>query len=164
MRAIQLEKPLQFRLIDIPEPESPLAGEAVVRVHRIGICGTDLSGYLGEMPFFSYPRIPGHELGVEVVAVGSGVEWKPGYVLGRTVHQQRTALPATKSRNCTRRSSVLGVTRWRMRLQSSARGAAQGNETIRSSCCRNSGDRLHAVLAFAAAKENVLVIGAVRSG
>ncbi|HEY0984919.1 zinc-binding alcohol dehydrogenase family protein [Schlesneria sp.] len=73
MRAIQLEKPLQFRLIDIPEPEAPQADEAVVRVHRIGICGTDLSGYLGKMPFYSYPRIPGHELGVEVVAVGSGV-------------------------------------------------------------------------------------------
>ena len=79
MRAIQLEKPLQFRLIDIPEPEMPLAGEALVRVHRIGICGTDLSGYLGKMPFYSYPRIPGHELGVEVVAVGSDVtNVKPG--------------------------------------------------------------------------------------
>jgi alcohol dehydrogenase len=44
-----------------------------VKIHRVGICGTDLSGYLGKMPFFSYPRIPGHELGVEVVAVGEGV-------------------------------------------------------------------------------------------
>jgi 2-desacetyl-2-hydroxyethyl bacteriochlorophyllide A dehydrogenase len=73
MRAIQLEHPKQFRLIDIAEPEAPGEGEAVVRVHRVGICGTDISGYLGKMPFFSYPRIPGHELGVEVVAVGPGV-------------------------------------------------------------------------------------------
>ncbi len=79
MRAIQLEKPLHFRLIDIAEPDAPLAGEALVRVHRIGICGTDLSGYLGKMPFYSYPRIPGHELGVEVVAVGHDVvNVKPG--------------------------------------------------------------------------------------
>ena len=79
MRALQLEKPLHFRIIDIPEPDAPQAGEAVVRVHRVGICGTDLSGFLGKMPFFSYPRIPGHELGVEVVAVGSGVtNVKPG--------------------------------------------------------------------------------------
>jgi 2-desacetyl-2-hydroxyethyl bacteriochlorophyllide A dehydrogenase len=42
-------------------------------VHRIGICGTDYSGYLGKMPFYSYPRIPGHELGVEVVEIGEGV-------------------------------------------------------------------------------------------
>jgi alcohol dehydrogenase len=73
MRAIQLEQPKQFRQIEIPEPGEPSAGEAVVRVHRVGICGTDISGYLGKMPFYSYPRIPGHELGVEVVAVGEGV-------------------------------------------------------------------------------------------
>jgi alcohol dehydrogenase len=73
MKAIQLEKPHSFRMIDTPEPPAPGPGEALVRVHRVGICGTDLSGFLGKMPFFSYPRIPGHELGVEVLAVGEGV-------------------------------------------------------------------------------------------
>ncbi len=73
MRAIQLQEPKTFRIIDIPEPKDPGEGEAVIRVHRVGICGTDISGYLGKMPFYSYPRIPGHELGVEVVAVGPGV-------------------------------------------------------------------------------------------
>ncbi|MDB6175748.1 MAG: Alcohol dehydrogenase GroES domain protein [Chthoniobacteraceae bacterium] len=74
MKAIQLEKPHAFRTIDIVEPSEPGPGEALVRVHRIGICGTDYGGFLGKMPFFSYPRIPGHELGVEVLAVGEGVE------------------------------------------------------------------------------------------
>src|SRR5262245_24433110 len=79
MKAIQLEQPKSFRVIDVPEPQKPEAGEAVVRVFRVGVCGTDYSGYLGKMPFFSYPRIPGHELGVEVVAVGEGVtNVKPG--------------------------------------------------------------------------------------
>ena len=79
MKALQLEKPLSWRTIEIDEPQAPAAGEALVRVLRVGICGTDLSGYLGKMPFFSYPRIPGHELGVEVVAVGDGVKnVKPG--------------------------------------------------------------------------------------
>ena len=79
MKAIQLLEPKQFRMIDVPEPANPGPGDAVVRIHRVGICGTDYSGYLGKMPFFSYPRIPGHELGVEVVAVGSGVTHvKPG--------------------------------------------------------------------------------------
>src|ERR1043166_7931017 len=79
MTAIQLVKPETFRQIDVAEPARPGPGEAVVRVHRVGICGTDFSGYLGKMPFFSYPRIPGHELGVEVVAVGPGVtNVKPG--------------------------------------------------------------------------------------
>ena len=73
MKAIQLEQPKQFRRIEVAEAAPPGAGEALLRVHRIGICGTDISGYLGKMPFFSYPRIPGHELGVEVLAVGAGV-------------------------------------------------------------------------------------------
>ena len=74
MKAIRLEKPQTFHAIDIPEPAAPGPGEALVRIHRIGICGTDYSGYLGKMPFFSYPRIPGHELGIEVLAVGEGVD------------------------------------------------------------------------------------------
>src|ERR1051325_5171702 len=73
MKAIQLEQPKHFREIDVPEPPQPGPGDAVVLVFRVGGCGTDYSGYLGKMPFFSYPRIPGHELGVEVVAVGNGV-------------------------------------------------------------------------------------------
>jgi len=79
MKAIQLAEPKQFRVIDVPEPAAPGPGEAVVKVFRVGVCGTDYSGYLGKMPFFSYPRIPGHELGVEVVAVGPDVKnAKPG--------------------------------------------------------------------------------------
>src|SRR5271156_1120890 len=79
MKAIQLEKPQHFRQIQVPEPSKPGPGDAVIRVHRVGICGTDFSGYLGKMPFFSYPRIPGHELGIEVLEVGDGVtNVKPG--------------------------------------------------------------------------------------
>jgi alcohol dehydrogenase len=79
MKALQLEKPQSWKRIDIAEPAVPGPGEALLRVHRIGICGTDISGYLGKMPFFSYPRIPGHELGVEVLAIGAGVtNVKPG--------------------------------------------------------------------------------------
>ena len=73
MKALSLDKPQSFIAIDVPEPAAPGPGEALVRVHRVGICGTDYSGFLGKMPFFSYPRIPGHELGVEVLAVGEGV-------------------------------------------------------------------------------------------
>lgn len=73
MRAVRLDRPRQLTAVDVPEPPPPAAGEALVRVHRVGVCGTDVAGYLGKMPFFSYPRIPGHELGVEVLAVGPGV-------------------------------------------------------------------------------------------
>src|SRR3982750_1798366 len=79
MKALCLESPKHWKRIDIDAPRKPNVGEALVRVHRVGICGTDISGYLGKMPFFSYPRIPGHELGVEVLSVGEGVaNVKPG--------------------------------------------------------------------------------------
>jgi alcohol dehydrogenase len=112
MKAILLEKPLHFTHIDIPEPPQPGPGEALVRVHRVGICGTDLSGYLGKMPFFSYPRIPGHELGVEVVQVADDVSnVKPGdrcsvepYINDPTSFASRRGRP-----NCCERLKVLGV-------------------------------------------------------
>ena len=79
MKAIQLTEPRNFQRIDIPEPSQPGADEVLVRVDRVGICGTDIGGYLGKMPFFSYPRIPGHELGVEILEVGANVTHvKPG--------------------------------------------------------------------------------------
>ena len=73
MKAVRLDEPRRFARVELPEPDAPGPGQALVRTHRMGICGSDVSGYLGKMPFFKYPRIPGHELGVEVLAVGDGV-------------------------------------------------------------------------------------------
>ena len=70
MLQISLEKPGQFIATDGPEPV-PAPGEALVRVHRIGVCGTDLHAFAGKQPFFSYPRICGHELGVEILDPGT---------------------------------------------------------------------------------------------
>src|SRR3954471_2201982 len=112
MKAIQLEKPEHFRTIDLAEPQSPGAAEALVRVHRVGICGTDLSGYLGKMPFFSYPRIPGHELGVEVVSVGEGVtNVKPGdkAAVEPYINCQRCYSCARGHTNCCENHLTLGV-------------------------------------------------------
>lgn len=73
MQAIQFTQPKEINLVDLPEPNAPGPGEALVRTHRMGICGTDLSAYLGKFPFFAYPRTPGHELGLEVIAVDKEV-------------------------------------------------------------------------------------------
>ena len=73
MKAIELAAPQSFRQIKIDAPAAPGPGQALVRTHVMGICGTDVSCYLGKFPFFDYPRIPGHELGVEVLEVGQGV-------------------------------------------------------------------------------------------
>lgn len=61
MRAIVCEQIDQLRLV---EQETPALqpGTALVRIRRIGICGTDLHAYKGNQPFFSYPRVLGHEL------------------------------------------------------------------------------------------------------
>lgn len=72
VRNLILEQPTQFAWHDTPEPAAPGTGEALVKVLSIGICGTDLHAYRGRQPFFSYPRILGHELAVEVLALGEG--------------------------------------------------------------------------------------------
>ncbi len=79
MQTLILDEPGRFSLIDTSEPDAPGQGEALIRIHRIGVCGTDIHAFRGEQPYFSYPRILGHELGAEVIAVGGGVtNVKPG--------------------------------------------------------------------------------------
>lgn len=112
MKAILLEKPGQFAFTTIPEAPAPGAGEALVQVHRVGICGTDISGYLGKMPFYSYPRIPGHELGVEVLAVGAGVSnIRPGdrCSVEPYMNCQRCFSCLRNAPNCCQQLQVLGV-------------------------------------------------------
>ena len=67
MKTIRLEQPNHFSLIDTQAPTEWDAHHTLVRVRRVGICGTDYHAFKGVQPFFSYPRILGHELAVEVV-------------------------------------------------------------------------------------------------
>ncbi len=73
MKTVRLEEPGRFVLTETPEPARPGPGEARVRVRRVGVCGTDLHAFRGRQPFFQYPRILGHELGVMVEEVGPDV-------------------------------------------------------------------------------------------
>jgi threonine dehydrogenase-like Zn-dependent dehydrogenase len=61
MRALVIEAPREARVIDQPAPVAG-PGEALVRVRRAGLCGTDLSTYLGKNPLVTYPRVIGHEI------------------------------------------------------------------------------------------------------
>ena len=70
MKTIVLEKPGSFQLIERPDAGDPGPGEALVRIHRVGVCGSDIHAFKGNQPFFTYPRVVGHELGVEIIAVG----------------------------------------------------------------------------------------------
>ena len=78
MLTIVLENPGRFAAVDRPEPAAA-PGTALVRVHRIGVCGTDLHAFAGRQPFFTYPRVLGHELGVEVIDPGDAPDGlRPG--------------------------------------------------------------------------------------
>ncbi|GHB60569.1 zinc-binding alcohol dehydrogenase family protein [Persicitalea jodogahamensis] len=70
MKTIILKEPGKFQTIERAEPEVVGSGEAIVKIRKIGICGTDYHAFRGNQPFFSYPRVLGHELGAEVVALG----------------------------------------------------------------------------------------------
>lgn len=70
MNQVTLHEPGRFQLGEAPTPR-PAEGEALVRIQRIGVCGTDLHAFRGRQPFFSYPRVLGHELSGEIVEIGS---------------------------------------------------------------------------------------------
>lgn len=112
MQTIILEQPGQFMLSQTPEPPAPGPYEALVRVHRVGICGTDIHAFHGRQPFFSYPRILGHELGVEVVAIGGAAQ---GLAVGDRCAVEPylncgTCLACRRGRtNCCANLQVLGV-------------------------------------------------------
>jgi 2-desacetyl-2-hydroxyethyl bacteriochlorophyllide A dehydrogenase len=74
MKTIVLQEPGRFSLMETPAARPTSPGEAVVRVRRVGICGTDLHAFKGEQPYFTYPRVLGHELGVEIVSVSENAE------------------------------------------------------------------------------------------
>ena len=72
MLAARLERPGRMVALEVPDPPAPGAGEALVAVRRVGICGTDYHAFTGSQNFVGYPRVLGHELAVEVLAVGPG--------------------------------------------------------------------------------------------
>ena len=44
--------------------------EALLAIRKVGVCGTDLHAFAGNQPYFSYPRILGHELAADVLEIG----------------------------------------------------------------------------------------------
>ena len=77
MRILTCVKPGEFAYSVAPVPELK-RGYALIKVKRIGICGTDLHAFEGTQPFFNYPRVLGHELSGVVVAIETHADYRVG--------------------------------------------------------------------------------------
>jgi 2-desacetyl-2-hydroxyethyl bacteriochlorophyllide A dehydrogenase len=77
MKILTCTTPGEFVYGQVAAPE-PEEGYAIIKIRRIGVCGTDLHAFEGTQPFFSYPRILGHELAGELVAADGIDGFEPG--------------------------------------------------------------------------------------
>lgn len=68
MRALLLHEPGRASIAEVPKPQRK-KGEALLRVRRVGLCGSDLNSFRGRNPMVSYPRILGHEIAATIVEV-----------------------------------------------------------------------------------------------
>lgn len=112
MKSIVCEVPGKLSLRNTPSPPRP-AGEVLLRINRVGICGTDYHIFAGLQPFVEYPRVMGHELAGVVDAADRTSKFKIGqlvvinpYLSCGTCHACKDGKP-----NCCMRIQVLGVHR-----------------------------------------------------
>src|SRR5882724_7570494 len=90
MRSLVCIRPgeLEYR-----KKDAPIAGhgQAIIKIRRVGICGTDLHAFEGTQPFFDYPRILGHELAGDLIDTD-----QQGFVPGEAV----TVIPYFNCGHC----------------------------------------------------------------
>jgi threonine dehydrogenase-like Zn-dependent dehydrogenase len=79
MKAFYITKPGETEIRDIKAPV-PSEGDVLLKVRRVGFCGSDLNTYRGKNPMVEYPRIPGHEIAASIEDLGPGVSepWQVG--------------------------------------------------------------------------------------
>ncbi len=79
MKALLLKGPGDAVVADVPEPASPGNDEVLLKVRKVGLCGSDLNSYRGRNPLVTYPRILGHEVAATVAELNPRYpEWQPG--------------------------------------------------------------------------------------
>jgi 2-desacetyl-2-hydroxyethyl bacteriochlorophyllide A dehydrogenase len=77
MKALVCTEPGKFEYRSVTEP-APVPGHMIIKIKRIGICGTDLHAFEGTQPYFEYPRILGHELAGEIVETDNSRDFDEG--------------------------------------------------------------------------------------
>ncbi|WP_413675599.1 zinc-binding alcohol dehydrogenase family protein [Massilia cellulosiltytica] len=112
MKCVVCESPGDLQLGFKPVPEAG-PGEVLLRVRRIGVCGTDMHIFRGTQPFLAYPRVMGHELSGEVVMAPGDSGFAPGdEVLVMPYLSCGDCVACRKGKtNCCTRIQVLGVHR-----------------------------------------------------
>lgn len=111
MKYIVCEKPGDFLL---KEKSAPIRkkGEALLKVNKVGICGTDLHAYMGNQAFFTYPRILGHELATRVIEIdanGQGIKAGDKVVVMPYISCKKCIACKNGKTNCCTDIRVLGV-------------------------------------------------------
>jgi 2-desacetyl-2-hydroxyethyl bacteriochlorophyllide A dehydrogenase len=112
MKAVQIPEAMELVIQDLHQPEIKNPDDVLVKVKRVGICGSDMHIYHGTNPLATYPRIPGHEVAGEVVEVGSAVKnVKPGdHVVVEPIRYCGVCYACRKGRpNVCKSLSVFGV-------------------------------------------------------
>lgn len=110
MKAILCVQPAELKLVDRPAPERK-PGQVLLRIRRVGLCGTDFHIFGGNQPYLEYPRVMGHELGATVEAADPASGLSPGqlvtvmpYLACGQCHACTRGKP-----NCCTQIQVLGV-------------------------------------------------------
>jgi 2-desacetyl-2-hydroxyethyl bacteriochlorophyllide A dehydrogenase len=80
MRAVICQAPFEVGIADRPDPR-PGKGDVLVRIRRVGLCGTDYHIFAGRHPFLTYPRVMGHELAGEVETAPAGSTFRKGQIV-----------------------------------------------------------------------------------
>lgn len=112
MKAVQVPTAHELRIIEQERPAVVNADDVLVKIKRVGICGSDMHIYHGTNPLATYPRIVGHEVAGEVAEVGSAVTGlQPGdHVVVEPINYCGECYACRKGRpNVCEKLSVFGV-------------------------------------------------------
>jgi 2-desacetyl-2-hydroxyethyl bacteriochlorophyllide A dehydrogenase len=113
MKAIKIKKPLELEITNVPIPK-PTKGHALLKLLYGGICGSDVALYIGNQPFATYPRIPGHEFSAEIIEVEKNDRGlKPGMIVTANPYFNcGKCYPCRNGRvNCCENNQTMGVQR-----------------------------------------------------
>lgn len=110
MKTLTCINPHQLEYQERNEPQLS-EGNTILKIKRIGICGTDLHAFEGTQPFFSYPRILGHELAGEIIDIDDASGFTRGEIVTFIPYFNcQTCIACRKGKpNCCERINVLGV-------------------------------------------------------